>query len=66
MFVKITAKPVDIVLVKVYMPKTNCDDDEVEKLYDVISDILYPEGKRLRECHINRRLQQNHGRSINR
>ena len=43
MFVKITAKPVDIVLVKVYMPKTNCDDDEVEKLYDVISDILYPE-----------------------
>ena len=30
MFVKISAKPVDIVLVQVYMPTTNHDDDEIE------------------------------------
>ena len=30
MFVKISAKPVDIVLVQVYMPTTN-HDDEIEK-----------------------------------
>ena len=32
MFVKVSAKPVDIVFVQVYMPKTN-HDDEIEKLY---------------------------------
>ena len=31
MFVKISAKPVDIVLVQVYMPTKNHDDDEIEK-----------------------------------
>ena len=32
MFVKISSKPVDIVLVQVYMPTTNHDDDdEIEK-----------------------------------
>ena len=44
MLVKRTAKPVDLVLVQVYMPTTNRDDDKVEKIYDVISDILYQEG----------------------
>ena len=29
MFVKISSKPVDIVLVQVYMPTTNHDDDEI-------------------------------------
>ena len=33
MFVKINAKPVAIVLVQVYMPTENHDDDETEKLY---------------------------------
>ena len=37
-FVKISAKPVDIVLVQVYMPTTNHDDDEIEKLYEEISE----------------------------
>jgi hypothetical protein len=45
MFVKISAKPVDLVLVQVYMPTTNHDDDKVEKLYDVISEILHQEGR---------------------
>jgi hypothetical protein len=32
MFVKISAKPVDIVLMQVYMPITNHDDNKIEKL----------------------------------
>ena len=39
MFVKISAKPVDIVLVQVYMPTTNHDDNEIEKLYEEISEV---------------------------
>ena len=30
----------DIVLVQVYMPTTNHDDDEIDKLYEEISEIL--------------------------
>jgi hypothetical protein len=45
MFVMICAKPVDIVLVKMYMPTTNHDDDEIEKLYEEISEILHQEGR---------------------
>ena len=37
-FVKISAKPVYFVLVQVYMPTTNHDDDEIEKLYEEISE----------------------------
>ena len=40
-----SAKPVDIVLVQVYMPTTNHDDDKIEKLYEEISEILYQEGR---------------------
>ena len=42
-FVKISAKPVDIVLVQVYMRTTSHDDDEIEKLYEEISEILHQE-----------------------
>ena len=34
MFVQISPKPADIVLMQVYMPTTNHDDDEIEKLYE--------------------------------
>ena len=44
MFVKIRAKPVDIVLVQVYMPTTN-HDDKIEKLYEEISEILHQAGR---------------------
>jgi hypothetical protein len=44
MFVKTSAKPVDIVLVQVYMPTTN-HDDKIEKLYEEISEILHQEGR---------------------
>jgi hypothetical protein len=43
MFVKISAKPVDIVLGQVYMPTTNHDNDEIEKLYEQISEIQHQE-----------------------
>ena len=42
-FVKISAKPVDIVIVQVYMP-TNHNDEDTEKMYYKISDILHQEG----------------------
>ena len=45
MFVKKSAKPVDIVIVQVYMRTTNHDDDKIEKLYEEISDILHQKGR---------------------
>ena len=45
MFVKISVKPTDIVLVQVYMPTTNHDDDKIEKLYKEVSEILHQEGR---------------------
>ena len=45
MIVKISAKPVDIVLMQVYMSTTNHDDDKIEKLYEEISEILHQEGR---------------------
>ena len=45
MFVKISAKPVDIMLVQVYMPTTSHDDNEIENLYEEISEILHQEGR---------------------
>jgi len=45
LFVKINVKPVDIVLAQVYMPTTNHDDIEIEKLYEEISEILHQEDR---------------------
>jgi hypothetical protein len=42
MSAKVSAKTVDIVLVQMYMP-TNHDDDEIQKLYEEISEILHQE-----------------------
>jgi hypothetical protein len=33
---KLKAEPVDIVIMQVYMPTSEYEDDEVEKLYDTI------------------------------
>jgi Exonuclease III len=44
MFVK-CEKPVGIVLVQVYMPTTNHNDDEKEKLYEEMGEILQQEGR---------------------
>ena len=43
--VKISVKPVDIVLVQVYMPTANQDENEIEKLYEEISEIQHQEGR---------------------
>ena len=45
MFVKIKAEPVDILIVQVYMPTSDHEDEEVEKMYDEIEDIIHSEGR---------------------
>ena len=44
MFVKISAKPVGVVIVKVYMPTTDHDDNEIDKMYDEIGE-MHQEGR---------------------
>ena len=43
--VKLKAKPVNILIMQVYMPASEYEDDEVEKLYDTIEEILEKDGK---------------------
>ena len=45
MFIKISAKPFDDVLVQMYMPTKNHEEDEIEKLCEEISEILHQEGR---------------------
>ena len=40
---KINEKPIDIVIV--YMPTTDHDDENIEIMYDEISEILHQEGR---------------------
>ena len=37
---KLKAEPVRILIMEVYMPTSEYEDDEVEKLYDTIEEIL--------------------------
>jgi exonuclease III len=43
--VKLKAEPVSILIVQVYMPTSDYEDDEVEELYDIIEEILEEDGK---------------------
>ena len=36
MMVKVSAEPVDIVLIQVYMPTAKYEDEDVEQIYDQI------------------------------
>ena len=45
MFVKLSAEPVDILIVQVYMPTSASSDEEVERMYDAIEDIIQEHGK---------------------
>jgi hypothetical protein len=45
MCIKLSANPVDLLVIQVYMPTSNHTDEEVEELYDEISDILQQEGR---------------------
>src|SRR6476619_503267 len=40
MVVKLKADPVDVVIVQVYLPTTDYEDEEVKKLYDQLEEIL--------------------------
>ena len=40
MMVKVSAEPVDIVLIQVYIPTLKYEDEEVEQIYDQIEDII--------------------------
>ena len=42
---KLKAEPVIILIMQVYMPTSDYDDDEVENLYDTIEEILEEDGK---------------------
>jgi exonuclease III len=47
--VNLNAEPVNVLIVQVYMPTSDYEDEEVEELYDRIVDILEEDGK----CDIN-------------
>jgi len=40
MLVRIKAEPVDIVLVQVYMPTTDAEDEEIEEMYEKIEELV--------------------------
>ncbi|PNF24570.1 hypothetical protein B7P43_G05399 [Cryptotermes secundus] len=42
---KLKAEPVDILIMQVYMPASEYEDDEVEKVYDTIEEILQEDGR---------------------
>ena len=43
--IKLKAEPVSILIMQVYMPTSEYEDDEVEKFYDTIEEILEEDGK---------------------
>ena len=43
--IKLQAEPINILMMQVYMPTLEHEDDEVEELYDVIEKILEEDGK---------------------
>jgi exonuclease III len=53
---KIKAELLSVLLVQVYMPASEYEDDKVEELYDVTEDILEEDGKGETKHHHNGRL----------
>ena len=43
--IKLQAEPINILMIQVYMPTSEHEDDEVEELYGVIEEILEEDGK---------------------
>ena len=43
--IKLKTEPLSILFMQVYMPTSEDEDDEVEKLYDTIEEILEEDGK---------------------
>ena len=42
---KLSAEPVDILIVQVYMPTSASSDEEAERMYDAVEDIILEHGK---------------------
>jgi exonuclease III len=42
--IKLQAEPISVLMVQVYMPTSEYEDDEVEELYNVIEEILEEDG----------------------
>lgn len=45
MFVNVSADPVDILIVRVYMPTSDHDENEIDEMYGTVSEILGQEGR---------------------
>lgn len=45
MYIKLNAEPVDIVIIQVYMPTSDHEDEEVEIIYEKIEEIISTEGR---------------------
>ena len=58
--IKLKVEPVNVLIVQVYMPTLEYEDDEVEKLYDTIEEILEEEGKRGHKQHHTGGLETKH------
>jgi len=43
--IKLQAEPINILMIQVYMPTSEQEDDEVEGLYDITEEILEEDGK---------------------
>jgi len=43
--IKVKAEPVNVLIMQVYMPTSVYENDEVEKLYDTMEEILEEDGK---------------------
>jgi hypothetical protein len=56
--VKLKAEPVSILIVQLYMPTSEYEDDEVEESYDIIEEIL--EDSRMNGCFV----KNNRGTSL--
>ena len=43
--IKLQAEPINILMIQVYRPTSEHEDDEVEELYDITEEILQEDGK---------------------
>jgi uncharacterized membrane-anchored protein len=42
---KLQAEPINIIMMQVYLPTSEHEDEEVEELYDIIEEIIEEDGK---------------------
>ena len=43
--IKLQAEPISVLMIQVYIPTSEHENDEVEELYDVVEEILEEDGK---------------------